>query len=113
MIGYVNGGIYGCSASFTSCVHFGRARAMSTESGTKTVLVHFGERARPVRFCGGVKDLLSAIQSSFQDVLSGDEQMILQVCLAVCTYTSSLMQVDANTIARHSILPFCHLADKR
>ena len=56
---------------------------MSTES-EKTVLVHLGERARPVKFFGGTKALLSAIRSGFRDVLIGNEEMILQVCLFVC-----------------------------
>ena len=58
---------------------------MSTES-EKTVLVHLGERARPVKFLGGTKELLSAIGSSFRDVLIGNEEMILQVGLFVCYY---------------------------
>ena len=58
---------------------------MSTES-EKTVLVHLGERARPVKFFGGTKELLSAIRSSFRDVLIGNEEMILQVGLLVCCY---------------------------
>ena len=56
---------------------------MSTESCEKTVLVHLGERARPVKFSGGVKGLLSAMQSSFQDVLNGEEHIILQIHLFV------------------------------
>ena len=56
---------------------------MSTES-EKTVLVHLGERARPVKFFGGTKELLSAIRSSFRDALIGNEEMILQVGLFVC-----------------------------
>ena len=42
---------------------------MATESRKKTVLVHFGERARPVKFCGGGKEWFTAIKSSFEDVL--------------------------------------------
>ena len=55
---------------------------MSTESKNR-VLVHLGERARPVKFFRGTKELLSAIRSSFQDVLIGNEEMILQVGLFV------------------------------
>ena len=58
---------------------------MSTE-GEKTVLVHLGERARPVKFRGGTTELLSSIKLSFRDVLIGNEELILQVGLAVCLY---------------------------
>ena len=61
-----------------ACFRCPRLFQMSTES-EKTVLVHLGERARPVKFFGGTKELLSAIRSSFRDVLIGNEEIILQV----------------------------------
>lgn len=43
------------------------------------VLVHFGKRARPVKFSGGIENLWTAIRS---DVLSVENvaELVLQVC---------------------------------
>lgn len=57
---------------------------MSTES-EKTVLVHLGERARPVKFTGVTNNYFRA-QNCFRDVLIRNEEVILQVGLAVCLY---------------------------
>ena len=47
------------------------------------VLVHLGERARPVKFCGGIENLQTAIRSTFRDVLLEDEaELVLQVYIA-------------------------------
>ena len=44
----------------------------------KVVLVHVGERARPVSFVGGVQELRLAVKECFKDILD-DESWILQV----------------------------------
>ena len=55
---------------------------VSVEKHEKTVLVDLNERARPVKFSGGVTQLTASIKRSFEDVLvRGDEQLILQVGL--------------------------------
>ena len=41
--------------------------------------MHLNERARPVKFSGGVTQLIDAIKISFQDVLDEDRELILQV----------------------------------
>ena len=45
----------------------------------KTVSVHFGERARPVRFKGAKNELHAAVCASFEDLFSPEDQFILQV----------------------------------
>lgn len=46
------------------------------------VLVHLGERARPIKFCGGLENLQAAIRNTFRDVLTENEtaELLLQVC---------------------------------
>ena len=47
----------------------------------KMVLVHLGERARPVKFCGGIDSVQTAIRNTFRDVLAENEaELVLQVC---------------------------------
>ena len=52
---------------------------MAESSSEKTVLVQIGERARPVKFVGGSEQLLSVIKLTFQDILNGNEHLLLQV----------------------------------
>ena len=45
------------------------------------VLAHLGERVRPVKFCGGIDSLQTAIRNTFRDVLAESEaELLLQVC---------------------------------
>ena len=47
----------------------------------KMVLAHLGERARPVKFCGGIDSLQTTIRNTFRDVLAESEaELLLQVC---------------------------------
>ncbi len=47
----------------------------------KTVLVHLGERKRPVNFQGGKEQLILAIKECFEDslVMKQNQPLILQV----------------------------------
>ena len=45
----------------------------------RRLLVHLGERKRPVEFQGGKDELVLAIKSGFQDIFKQDQQLILQV----------------------------------
>ncbi len=47
----------------------------------KKVLVHLGERARPVEFSGGQSELMLAVRTCFRDILRQDQQVVLQVWL--------------------------------
>ena len=66
---------------------FPRLLAMATE---KTVLVHLGERVRPVKFQGTQDGLVLAVRAAFHDMPGlADMTMILQVGIflkQVCLY---------------------------
>ena len=47
------------------------------------VLVHLLEHVRPVSFTGRKSELIAAIWKTFADVLKGNEQMFLQVCVHI------------------------------
>ena len=60
----------------------GLVHALNCEAAImeKMVLAHLGERARPVKFCGGIDSLQTAIRNTFRDVLAESEAELLQVC---------------------------------
>ena len=43
------------------------------------MLVHVGERARPVTFEGGVNELVNALKTVFADVVHKQADIVLQV----------------------------------
>ena len=55
----------------------------STVRTEKTVLVHMRERVRPVTFSHGAtgieRELISAVRETFREVLTGKEELVLQV----------------------------------
>ena len=55
------------------------------------VLAHLGERARPVKFCGGIDSLQTAVRNTFRDVLAESEaELLLQVCHIVSMQLASV-----------------------
>lgn len=50
------------------------ANKFAANTAEKVVLVHLGERARPVKFSGGLKNLQPAIASTFCEVLKVENQ---------------------------------------
>jgi hypothetical protein len=68
----------------------------------KTVLVHFNERVRPVKFNGGKDDLAASVCAAFADVFEVQSRSILlQVAHYVYTCNSVLSSntdVDYSTI---------------
>jgi hypothetical protein len=64
--------------------------ADSMADGLRTVLVHFYERVRPVKFIGDNKEALAdSFKSAFKDVLQGGsiEAVIFQVSYIHCSYS--------------------------
>ena len=60
------------------------------------VLAHLGERARPVKFCGGIDSLQTAVRNTFRDVLAESEaELLLQVCHIVSMQLASYMYVTS------------------
>ena len=62
-------------------VHFLEMAEHMESEQEKTVLVSLKESTRVVNFCGGVAELLTAVQNCFSDILTGKEGVILQVSL--------------------------------
>ena len=59
------------------------------------VLVHLGERVRPVKFCGGIENLRTAIRNTFRDVLveTGEAELVLQVCCQPALWVATCITI--------------------
>ena len=66
-----------CKLCCFACVSIRQCHSMAE----RTVLVHVRNRIRPLKFSGSQSDLLSAIRGTFRDVLTGNEELFLQVRL--------------------------------
>lgn len=55
------------------------ATQAESHSGSKTVLVCFEQRLRPVLFVGGKTELIDVVRSTFKDILNPQSQLILQI----------------------------------